>query len=165
MSHGRKRFVGLRLHSLRTFWDLSKAERKIVVLSSAALLCTRAGLFVFGFRRWQELLRGLHRNAPQHPGPGRAVDRARHVERLQKAAERHLFFRPSCLEHSLVLQWMLGRQRISGALKFGARKQNTGFEAHAWVEVDGVALEEVGGENGGFTRFEKSQAPDEARIH
>lgn len=113
----------MRLQTLRTFWGLSKAERGIVLLSAAGLLCTRAGLRVFGFRRWQEFLLRPHRNAVQHPERDGAVDRARHVERLQKAAERQLFFRTNCLEHSLVLQWILRHEQIAGALKFGGRKQ------------------------------------------
>lgn len=92
------------------------------------------------------------------------MDRARHVERLQKAAERHLFFRPNCLEHSLVLQWMLRREQIAGALKFGGRKQRTGFEAHAWVEVGGAVLEDISGENRGFAPFEESRASVEAQF-
>jgi len=38
--------------------------------------------------------------------------------------------------------WLLGRQGIDSHLRIGIRKENDKFEAHAWVERDGAALNE-----------------------
>jgi Transglutaminase-like superfamily len=62
--------------------------------------------------------------------------------RMVRAAARHGMVRPSCLEESLTLWWLLARQGIVSQLRIGVRKPEKGFEAHAWVERDGVPLNE-----------------------
>ena len=61
---------------------------------------------------------------------------------MVNAADRHGLVHPSCLAKSLTLWWLLGRQGISSRLRIGIRKQNDQLEAHAWVEREGVALNE-----------------------
>jgi len=63
--------------------------------------------------------------------------------RMVNAADRHRLVHPSCLAKSLALWWLLGRQGISSHLRIGIRKENEKFEAHAWVERDGIALNEL----------------------
>jgi Transglutaminase-like superfamily len=48
----------------------------------------------------------------------------------------------NCLDQSLALWWLLGRQGIASSVRIGTRKSAGKFEAHAWVECDGVALNE-----------------------
>lgn len=62
--------------------------------------------------------------------------------RLVRAAVRHSVGHPTCLEESLALWWLLGRQGIAAELRIGVRKQGEKFEAHAWVEREGTALNE-----------------------
>jgi len=62
--------------------------------------------------------------------------------RMVRAAVRHSLGHPTCLEESLALWWLLGRQRIAAELRIGVRKQGDKFEAHAWVEREGAALNE-----------------------
>jgi hypothetical protein len=61
---------------------------------------------------------------------------------LVNAADRHGLVHPSCLAKSLTLWWLLGRQGIRTHLRIGIRKEKEKFEAHAWVERDGAALNE-----------------------
>ncbi len=49
----------------------------------------------------------------------------------------------TCLERSLTLWWMLRRQGIPSEIHFGGRLEDDVLEAHAWLEVDGVALTDV----------------------
>lgn len=49
----------------------------------------------------------------------------------------------TCLEKSLALWFLLGRQGILSSVRIGARKSGQAFEAHAWVECDGVAVNEA----------------------
>jgi hypothetical protein len=51
----------------------------------------------------------------------------------------------SCLMRSLTLSGLLARRGIDGVLVIGV-EPGTEFGAHAWVEVDGRALLEPGGE-------------------
>ncbi len=62
--------------------------------------------------------------------------------RMVNAADRRGLVHPSCLAKSLTLWWLLGRQGISSCLRIGIRKKEERFEAHAWVERDGTALNE-----------------------
>ena len=50
----------------------------------------------------------------------------------------------TCLTRSLALCRTLRRARLPAALRLGVSKQGTGLHAHAWVELDGQALESVG---------------------
>jgi len=40
----------------------------------------------------------------------------------------------------LTLWWLLGRQGIASELRIGVRKEQGRFEAHSWVEYEGVTL-------------------------
>lgn len=73
------------------------------------------------------------------------------------AAERGLYC-AKCLEQSLVLRWLLQRQGIDARITFGARKEDEEMQAHAWVEVNGVALNEDDGVHERFSPFEERAA-------
>lgn len=62
--------------------------------------------------------------------------------RMVRAAARHGFGNPSCLEESLVLLHLLNEQGIAAHLRIGVKKNIPQFEAHAWVEYEGRALNE-----------------------
>ena len=70
------------------------------------------------------------------------LKRAELTSRMVNAAIRYVWRASTCLEKSLALWWLLGRQGIASQLRIGARKLNNKFEAHAWVERDGAALSE-----------------------
>ena len=51
--------------------------------------------------------------------------------------------RTTCLPRAVVLSALLQRLGFTAEVKLGVRQGQRGFEAHAWVEVDGFALEPV----------------------
>jgi len=64
------------------------------------------------------------------------------AQRLGRAVHRVLGHWPSqsrCLLESLVLTRMLSRRRVDSSLVIGVAPGET-FQAHAWVESEGVAL-------------------------
>lgn len=71
-------------------------------------------------------------------------------------ADRHGLVHPSCLAKSLTLWWLLRRQNLSADLRIGIRKENEKFEAHAWVEHDGAALNEPEEHHRHFTAFDEA---------
>jgi len=83
---------------------------------------------------------------------------------MQAAAARNLFFRPNCLEQSLVLWWLLRRRGIEAALRIGARKDSNRFEAHAWLELNSQVLNDASAEHRHFVPFERPILSMEARI-
>ena len=63
--------------------------------------------------------------------------------RMVRLAAHRTWGSPACLEQSLALWWLLGRQGIASSVRIGARKTDQKFEAHAWVECEGGALSEA----------------------
>lgn len=127
------------------FWRLSGFERRLALESAAILTATWAGLRVAGFRRWQTVLRWL--TFPENHASSTEQDltnSARAIARMEQSVAGHLFFRANCLERSLTLWWLLQRRGIASELRVGARKEEGRFEAHAWVESGGVALNDTG---------------------
>ena len=74
--------------------------------------------------------------------------------RMINAAVRHVWRASTCLEKSLALWWLLGRQGIACDVRIGARKQGGKFEAHAWLERDGVAINEPQQEHRHYAAFD-----------
>lgn len=48
--------------------------------------------------------------------------------------------RPRCLARSLAISRLLSREQIGSVIRVGVRRTDTGLEAHAWVEHDGVVI-------------------------
>ena len=147
------------IQSSQTFWSLKSDERKIAWAAARGLTATWLGLRVFGFRRWKEF---VERRA-EHANGGTAQPRicavsAERIVQLGAAAARNLPFKTNCLEQSLVLWPLLRRRGFPAELRFGARKDAGKFEAHAWVELNGEALNNDSEENRGFVPFDGAVA-------
>jgi hypothetical protein len=140
----------------RNFWRLSGFERGIALEATACLLATWAGLRVAGFRRWKNLLGWLApRVVPEAAASNVSLEEtARQIARMEEAAVRNVFFGTNCLEQSLVLWWLLRIRGIAAELRIGARKEANRFEAHAWIEFQGVILNGAGEEHLHFAPFE-----------
>jgi hypothetical protein len=72
--------------------------------------------------------------------PQTAATRVLQVAHVVAMASRHTPTPNSCLHRSLALWWLLRRRGFDSHLRFGARRQQSGFEAHAWVEHNGVVV-------------------------
>lgn len=53
---------------------------------------------------------------------------------------QQLFLRGRCLSQSLVLHFLLRKKGISSELKIGVSQRKGKFDAHAWLEKEGVIL-------------------------
>jgi hypothetical protein len=148
----------------RRFWRLNAPERRIVVEACAGLTATWIGLRLAGFLRWKPALEGISRPAGKRALKAQSSAITDRVARMQAAAARHLFFRANCLEQSLTLWWMLRRRRIPARLRIGARRQEENFEAHAWVEVNGIALNDPDDQHVQFSPFEDPVTPLETQT-
>jgi Transglutaminase-like superfamily len=106
----------------------------------AVRLLARIGvsLRLRGFQQTKERLRKkLSAQAVERRGTAEALQK---TCRMVKAAARYGPGHPTCLEQSLALWFLLQRQGMPAQLRIGVRKLPEKFEAHAWVECDGVAL-------------------------
>jgi len=148
------------------FWRLSGFERGVVIEATGALLATWFGLRLAGFRRWKSALAWLSPlgNAIAPLQGTSEKESAQIIARIEAAAARNLFFSTNCLEQSLVLWWLLRRFGIAAEFRIGARKEVGRFEAHAWVEVDSVVLNDADAEHRHFVPFDGPISPLEART-
>lgn len=141
-------------------------ERYLALEATAALTATWAGLRLLGYRNWKNLLEWFL--SPQRLGsdltdlPLRAS--ARQLAGLQERVARNFIFTVNCLDRSLTLWWRLRRRNYPAELRVGARKEAGRFEAHAWVELDGEALNDEGWAHRHFTPFEGSLSSMETQV-
>lgn len=99
-------------------------------------------LQVRGFQKTQGALRKqLSTTTLEFPNAGGDAQRAVQATcRMVRAGARYGLVRPTCLVESLTLWYLLRRQNLPATLRIGVRKDATEFEAHAWVESEGTAL-------------------------
>jgi len=165
-----KRMVGLatvrqpttEVQTLRRLFQLSARELWVLVQAVVLLPAVRCALRFVTITRLQLL--GVRTLAGSGPGPAPMPSRSHNSEtahnidlplatgqspktiaRMVRIAAKHGLYRAKCLEQSLVLRWLLQRQGIDARIVFGARKDDEQMQAHAWVEVNGVALSEDNG--------------------
>lgn len=128
----------------RTFRRLAGAEQRRLLRLLLWLPLMTLALRLLGFRRLQRLLMTLA--PPNRPRPAEATaaahQEARSWARLMKLAARYSPLAANCLPRSLTLWWLLRRRAIPGELRIGVRQQAGQFEAHAWVELDGQAIDD-----------------------
>lgn len=145
---------------LSRFRSLSARERAFVLQASLLLPWTALALRTMGTGR---LLR-----VAQHPSllarPRRAHLSVERCGQLLDSAARHGVLRRHCLREAIVLVALLRRRGVEALVRIGVRKErDEGFEAHAWVEVDGVPvtgdLEAVRGDYREFPQPLLPQAP------
>lgn len=74
---------------------------------------------------------------------GSAPEQVLRTSRMVRAAARWATVGASCLEESLTLWHLLRQQGHAARLRIGVRKTAEKFEAHAWVEHEGVALNQI----------------------
>ena len=75
--------------------------------------------------------------------------------RMVIAALRYSLLQYTCLEESLTLWYLLRKQGIPACLRIGVRKEKEKFEAHAWVEHEGEALNQDEAMHQHYAAFEK----------
>lgn len=140
----------------RRFCQLPPRERWLLAQTFLLLPCTAVALRLVGVRRWQRVLALLS------PLPVEGSDDRRPIEvavRLVQAAAHHGVGRPNCLERSLTLWWLLRRQGVGSDLRIGVRKEAGRFEAHAWVEYQGRALNDRDDVQRRFVPFDRVLCP------
>lgn len=137
-------------HKLRT---LSAAQVGLLGQACVWLPLTRFAVWWLGFRRWQRTLDRWSRL--RFARAARNLE-AHAIARLVQAATRRYAGPDSCLIESLVLWWLLRRHGFDGALRIGVRKQAGQLQAHAWVELQGQALNDAGE---GFVPFDTVIVP------
>jgi hypothetical protein len=125
-------------------------QRAVFLLPRIAI-----SLRIRGFGKTRDALQQKLRLSRQ---PQRSDERASEAVQLTccmvSAAAHHGAIQPTCLGESLALWFLLKEQGIDSALRIGVRKEARKFEAHAWVEYAGVALNQREERHHHYSAFE-----------
>jgi len=140
---------------LRRFRELPRAAKAEFLRAALVLPLITITLRVRGFRATQRFLQTRLRPAIPALIEAAAEEQTQRVCRAILAAVRLAPIPYSCLERSLALWWLLARRGIASQLRIGARKGGGQFEAHAWVERNGVAIGEPEGAHAHYAAFSK----------
>jgi hypothetical protein len=147
----------------RRFQRLPSLERTLILRAMVLLPLTEVGLRAIGFRRWKQFIEQFSPSIRQRQIP-KPEEESKLAERYARAvflAERNGVGTPNCLERSLTLWWLLRCGGIEGELHIGARKNDSKFEAHAWVELRGTILNDSPEVHQHYARFD---APISAEL-
>ncbi len=150
---------------LRRFSALERPARSLFLRATVLLPLVALSLRWRGFRATQATLQRSLLNGNQKREAALVGKSAAMIAHMVNAADRHGLVHPSCLAKSLTLWWLLARQGISSHLRIGIRKKEEMFEAHAWVERDGIALNEPDEHHHHYAAFDAafSSLPPEER--
>ena len=139
--------------------ELSSRERRLLASAFVSLPIVALGLRMLGFTR----LRGL---LSRHSSPQtNNSESARSVAQMVRIAADHGLIAANCLERSLTLWWLLARRGIESDLRIGVRTASGQFEAHAWVERDGIALNDSKDVSHRYSPFDWTQLPVNTKFN
>jgi hypothetical protein len=127
---------------LRRFSSLEPGAQGLFLRAMVTLPLVAWSLRWRGFRATQATLQQSLTNASPELDSESVPKHLALTAHMVNAADRHGLVHPSCLAKSMTLWWLLGRQGIPAQLRIGIRKENEKFQAHAWVEREGTALNE-----------------------
>ena len=123
----------------RKLRELSWAYRRLLLQAAALLIYAKLRLPFIDFRAVPAAGATAQSAAPSET----MLARAQSIARVVSIAAAHCPVTIVCLHRSLVLWWLLRRNGIPCALRLGARTEYGPFEAHAWVQCAGVALDQL----------------------
>jgi Transglutaminase-like superfamily len=144
--------------SLQRYKALPPEARSLFRRAVVLLLLIRTMLRLAGYKRTQRWLQDrLGSRSTPNPRTTGSSSLLEMTSRMVRAAEYYSPGHATCLEESLALWYLLQKQNISAVVRIGVRKESNHLEAHAWVEQNGIALNQHGEQHRHYTPFESEQ--------
>ncbi|MEX1135091.1 MAG: lasso peptide biosynthesis B2 protein [Acidimicrobiia bacterium] len=144
-------------------WDYWKSlrppERLLVVYAAWLLTVISIRLRLFGFGG----LRARLSSVSSRSGQPLEDSPVRLTELVSKVAKR-LPWKANCLERSLTLAWLLRRRGHAPSLRIGVRRATGELLFHAWIELDGLVLNDAPDVADNFTPFSGETPPPTAAF-
>ena len=94
----------------------------------------------FGYLPTRRFLSRSISQASLHQADVFELAQAQRVAELIAIAGRHGLITATCLPQSVLLEYCLQSQHLAAEIKIGVRKADDLFDAHAWVELNGITL-------------------------
>lgn len=139
------------------FQQLSWVEKYLFFQALVLLPLNALAVRAFSFRRWQAGLVRLVNCGQKSVGSltEQQLAKAQSAARVISAAANHGFYQANCLPQSITLWWLLQRQGIASEIHIGVRKEEKLLQAHAWVQCQGVVINDQPDVGTIFTAFNK----------
>jgi hypothetical protein len=118
---------------------------------------TVVALRLVGLRRVQSVLTRVPLRLDILLRKGTDSARVERTAQLVVIAAQNLPFASSCLPNSLVLGWLLRREGICTELRIGVRRDHGKFQAHAWIEHQGLPVNDRQDVLKHFSAFEATE--------
>ena len=148
------------LKQYRQITELSSSELRILFVALFLLPLTALSLRTKGFRWTQSFLnRFLPEKTCANVLHNLQLEEAQSIAKIVLVAANHGPYRANCLKKSLVTRWLLNRKGIETDLKIGVNKDDGKFNAHAWVEFQGMVLNDTADIDERFSVFDSGKLP------
>ena len=144
---------------LHRFRALNPAERAVFLRAMILLPLISFCLRLRGFGATQMSLQKLFSSVNTSSTSAEISQTVQQTARMVRAAGRYSIGRSTCLEESLAIWFLLGRQGIPCNMRIGTGKPAGRFEAHAWVECNGIALGEDAASHRHYAAFDAAFPP------
>lgn len=125
---------------LTKFLALPFREKVLLARFISCLPWVSFSIRFFGYRATRHFLSRFMRRTDLRPATDAELMQAKRCAELLQIAGRHGFISATCLRQSVLLEYWLKRQGLAATIKIGVRKEQDLFDAHAWVELNGIAL-------------------------
>jgi len=143
---------------LQRYRALDPEARKTFRRAAMLLPAVKASLRLRGFKKTRESLEKYQSqgSAAAPSAAGANLETVLGISHMVRAAARYGLVRASCLEESLTLWHVLRKRGYAAKLRIGVRKTAEKFEAHAWVEHEGAALNQAEEMHRHYAAFESA---------
>ena len=131
------------------FHDLNAMQKRTLLAAWLWLPLFWLGLRVLGLPRFQAWLL----QAPARSALFLTLPVVKDLGEVVNIAARHTPFPASCLTRSLLLGWLLRRRGVASKLRIGVRLTQGILDAHAWVECQGVPVNDSPDVSSQFAAF------------
>lgn len=125
---------------LAAWLALTHRDRWSLLVLATGLPIVAGTLRVRGLGRTRLWLERLSESGSVHAASSDDLQAAQRLAQLAAIAGRRGAITATCLRQSLLVYALLRRRGLAPELKLGVRKQGDALDAHAWVELQGVAL-------------------------
>ena len=149
------------MKKLRRLMRLNGADRRTLAQAMILLPMMALVLRLMGFRRSQHIFSRFlpHKFSGKTERSETTLSQALHISRLVGLAVRHGVHPANCLQRSLALWWLLRRHGIRSEMYIGTRKEAGRLDAHAWIEIEGVILNDSSDVRHRFEPFDREILP------
>jgi len=135
---------------------LPAREQKTLMVSLVLLPLFWLGLRLAGLQRFQAWLD----RSPIAPHAPLSQPEAAALGAAVNRAANHVFGPATCLTRSLLLRWLLRRYGTASDLRIGVRFEEGKLAGHAWVEKDGIPLNDRRELVARYAAFDQPIAPE-----